>query len=72
VANIQSGNFCMVSTFTTFQLLQNALICLLSDVLLPLQPNCAEPWTEVVFADDKEGKIQVQCALGCCHLTPRW
>jgi len=57
VANIQSGNFCMVSTFTTFQLLQNALICLLS---------------EVVFADDKEGKIQVQCALGCCHLTPRW
>ncbi|DBA67988.1 TPA: hypothetical protein ACH3X2_014021 [Trebouxia sp. C0005] len=35
-------------------------------------PNCAEPWTEVVFADDKEGKIQVQCALGCCHLTPYW
>ncbi len=54
----------MVSTLTTFQLLQNALlrICALSDVLLPVQPNCAEPWTEVVFADDKEGKIQVQHA----------
>ena len=25
-----------------------------------LQPNCAEPWTEVIFADDKEGKVQVQ------------
>lgn len=24
-----------------------------------VQPNCAEPWTEVIFADDKEGKIQV-------------
>jgi len=64
VANIQSGNFCMVSTFTTFHLLQNALLCIhaLSDELLPVQPNCAEPWTEVVFADDKEGKIQVQPA----------
>lgn len=64
----------MVSTFTTFQLLENALlrICVLSDVLLPVQPNCAEPWTEVVFADDKEGKIQVQSALGCWHLTPYW
>ncbi len=74
VANIQSGNFCMVSTFTIFQLLQNALLCIcaFSYVLLPVQPNCAEPWTEVVFADDKEGKIQVQRALGCCHLTPYW
>ena len=26
-----------------------------------VQPNCAEPWTEVIFADDKEGKIQVEC-----------
>ncbi len=64
MANIQSGNFCMVSTCFTFQLLQNGLLCIcaLSDVLLPVQPNCAEPWTEVVFADDKEGKIQVQHA----------
>jgi len=54
----------MVSTCFTFQLLQNGLLCIcaLSDVLLPVQPNCAEPWTEVVFADDKEGKIQVQHA----------
>ena len=32
-----------------------AIIC------LSVQPNCGEPWTEVIFADDKEGKIQVEC-----------
>lgn len=26
------------------------------------QPRCAEPWTEVIFADDTEGKMQVVVA----------
>ncbi|KAA6424055.1 MAG: psbP domain-containing chloroplastic-like [Trebouxia sp. A1-2] len=33
-------------------------------------PNCAEPWTEVVFADDKEGKIQLLVAP-LQKLTPK-
>ena len=66
VANIQSGNFCMVMLFSKLHILLNhywlpllehafAMVC------LPVQPNCGEPWTEVIFADDKEGKIQVEC-----------
>lgn len=30
-----------------------------NELPLLVQPNCGEPWTEVIFADDKEGKIQV-------------
>ncbi|KAL3143372.1 hypothetical protein ABBQ38_002202 [Trebouxia sp. C0009 RCD-2024] len=33
-------------------------------------PNCAEPWTEVIFADDKEGKIQLMVAP-LQKLTPK-
>lgn len=74
VANIQSGNFCMVSMRYIIFLMYHARMvhrnlpahCVSHAILVSvygkgmcLQPNCAEPWTEIVFADDKEGKVQV-------------
>lgn len=68
VANIQSGNFCMVLLFASCMFRQITVWLPLPEHIynhstMSSQPNCAEPWTEVIFADDKEGKIQVECCL---------
>lgn len=75
VANIQSGNFCMVLLFASCMFCQITVwlpwpehICGHSTV--SLQPNCGEPWTEVIFADDKEGKIQVERCFQILHVEP--
>lgn len=57
-----------VATFAWYCLLQAthvkyllaAIYFVYDGCTLALQPNCGEPWTEVIFADDKEGKIQVE------------
>ena len=65
VANIQSGNFCMVLLVQATHVVEQLLAAVARKHVcdrcaLDLQPNCGEPWTEVIFADDKEGKIQVE------------
>lgn len=31
------------------------------------QPRCAEPWTEVIFTNLSEGKVQVRTNLQCLY-----
>ena len=49
----------MVRTGSAAQYISRAIMVSVHEKGVWLQPNCAEPWTEIVFADDKEGKVQV-------------
>ena len=67
IANIQSGNFCLVrpcsltctSTGTTLW----PPFVYLSLGLREAQPRCDEPWTEALYENPSEGKLTVRTWL---------